>query len=90
MKKNTSDKIKSNIPERKLTSSLWVWKPIKDSELKSYHQINIRNNISNLEKKTIRNEPFKFNHNNIFTIKENKDRDLRTGHKEVKTTKKGL
>lgn len=37
-KKNTSDKINSNIPRRKEISSLWVWYPRSDSRETSFHQ----------------------------------------------------
>lgn len=53
IKKKTSDKINRSIEQRRESSNLWVWYPIRDSRLKSFHHRKIMSKVVRVEIKTM-------------------------------------
>lgn len=78
-----------SIPERSLTSNLWVWYPNRLSTLRSFHHKNIKQMTIVTEHINKYTEIFPKINSNIFVRKENKDKEERRGQKEVWTDKKG-
>lgn len=87
-KKKISLKIKKRNPTRNDDSNLWVWYPINLSCCTSFHQ---RNEIRTTNLKLITKKLLNFEdiNNTIFSIIDNNLKEIKKGHKEVWTGRKG-